>query len=228
MKRSTLSRMGAWILLGLALVLAGVLWQLGTRPISQGGSRVFGGGTGNVSRSEAHTNWLLIGAALAIGVAGTAGWAMSLLRQGRDGARTVLVAGIAIGLVALATWGITDRLRADDVLPAHGPRYESIAEVAEVLEGSRVECKRLTLRETPAPYARPERGACEIERRLALDDGLETVFIQLWRNSDARSEWYENVSAADVVSVDGPTWLITCEFETTCTQIQLVTGGRIR
>jgi hypothetical protein len=63
---------------------------------------------------------------------------------------------------------------------------------------------------------------------LALDDGLETVFIHLWRSSGSRADWYERVPASDVVSVDGPTWLITCEFETTCSQIQLIAGGRTR
>lgn len=219
---------GAWIVFGLALGVAVVLWALGTRPITQEGGRVFGGGTGNFSRTEAHTNWLLVGAAVTVAVAGSTGWAALLLRHERDAGRAAVVTTVTLGVMAAALWGVTDRLAADDLAPAAGPSYETIAEVEEVLEGSNVACSHLTVENTSAPYFRGKRGKCEIERRLALDDGLETVSIRFWRNSDARTQWYENLSAADVVTVDGPTWLITCEFETTCSQIQLVAGGRTR
>jgi hypothetical protein len=227
-KRTTDTRLRAWILLGVALVLAMSLWVLGTRPIVEEGGRVFGGGTGTFSRNEAHTNWLLVGVAIAMGVAGTVGWAALLLRHGRNAARVVVVATVTLGVIAAGSWGVTDRLRADDPATAAGPSYATVAEVVAALEGSNVECNRLVIETNTTRYFRAEQGVCEIERRLALDDGLETVSIQFWRSSDARAEWYENLSAADVVSVDGPTWLITCEFETTCSQIQIATGGRTR
>jgi hypothetical protein len=140
----------------------------------------------------------------------------------------VVVAIVMLGVIAAGLWGVTDRLRADDPASAAGPGYASVAEVVAALDGSNVECSRLVIETKSTHYFQAEQGVCEIERRLALDDGFETVSIQFWRRSDARTRWYESVSAADVVSVDGPTWLITCEFETTCSQIQIATGGRTR
>jgi hypothetical protein len=227
-KTSADARLGAWVLLGVALVLAISLWVFGTRPIVEEGGRVIGGGTGTFSRTEAHTNWLLVGGAVAAGIAGTIGWAVLLLRRERHGVRVVVVAIVALVVIAAGLWGVADRLRADEPTTAAGASYETVAEVVGALEGSNVECNRLIIQTNTARYFEAEQGVCEIERRLALDDGLETVSIQFWRSSEARTEWYENVSAADVVSVDGPTWLITCEFETTCSQIQSATGGRTR
>lgn len=228
MKTVTDTRLGAWTLLGVALVLAISLWMFGTRPIVEEGSRVFGGGTGTFSRNEPHTNWIVVGAAVAVGIAGTIGWAAMLLRQGRDAARVVVVAIVTLGVIGAGLWGVTDRLRADDPATATGPSYTTVAEVVAALEGSNVECNRLIIETSPTRHFQTEQGVCEIERRLALDDGFETVSIQFWRSPDARTRWYENVSEADVVSVDGPTWLITCEFETTCSQIQIATGGHTR
>jgi hypothetical protein len=227
-KTATDARPGAWILLGAALALWILLWVFGTRPVVEEGSHVFGGGTGTFSRTEAHTNWFLVGAGVAVGIAGTVGWAALLLRHGRNAARVVLVVLVTLGVIAAGIWGVADRLRADDPATAAGPSYATVAEIVGALEGSNVECKRLTIEPSTTRFSQPKQGVCEIERRLALDDGLETVTIQFWRNSDARVQWYETVSAADVVSVDGPTWLITCEFETTCSQIQIATGGRTR
>jgi hypothetical protein len=217
----------AWVILAVALALAATLWVLGTRPTSSGAEKIFGNGTGTFTRSEAQTNWFLAGGGIALGLSGCAVWALLLARRERTPALVTVVSIVSVGVVAAAAWGVLDRIQADDLTPGLGPRYETIEDVVEALEGSSVECADVTAQATSSPYFRGSRGVCEVERRLA-PDGRETVSILFWRSPGARTDWYENVATADVVSVDGPTWLITCRFETTCSQIQILTGGRTR
>ena len=223
---SRLDRAGAWVVLAVTLALAATLWILGTRPTTQE-ERVFGGGTGTFAPTDIHTNWVLVGAAIVIGIVGCGVWAALLLRRPRTATLTAVVAVVCCGAIAAGLLGVLSRVRADDPDPAVGFRYESVQAVVDALSDSTVACTRVSTEPAPASYFRGEQGKCEVDRRLA-PDGFETVLIQFWRSPDARREWYEEVPASDVVSVDGPTWLITCRFETTCTQIQIATGGRTR
>jgi hypothetical protein len=218
---------GAWAVLGVALALTAVLWVIGTRPTSTGSEKIFGNGTGTFARSEVHTNWPLAGAAIVVGLAGCAIWAKLLLKRRRAPGRVAAVTIVSAGVIAAGLSAVLDRVQADDLAPALGSSYESIEDVVEALEGSNVECAGVTATSASAPYFRGQGGVCEVERRLA-PDGSEVVSIQFWQSPDARTQWYEEVPADDVVSVDGPTWLITCRFETTCSQIQIITGGRTR
>jgi hypothetical protein len=105
-----------------------------------------------------------------------------------------------------------------------GPKFSSVRAVASALKSAGLGCQRMTAVSPDERYFSAEMH-CPIAALLDINDGHDDATIYLWRDG-GRERWLRATASADVYGAMGPMWLIVCEFESTCTEIQYKLGGR--
>jgi hypothetical protein len=210
----------AWLLLLAGALAAAVLWNAATYTVSTT-RRIVGNGTGHyVRREDRLSTPLAASAAIALAAGGIA-WGML---PGRARRNTALV---AIGVVpALAMGGLVFYHTAAAGDGFHDfERYAGTREVVAAMGAGGIGCSRLE----PAPPSRWSNGdalVCSTPTAADIRDGTDEVTIATWRDAGAREAWKEQFPTDSVYAVVGPTWLATCEFQSTCAGIQAAVGGR--
>ncbi len=214
----------AWGALVAGIVLAVVLWQqaFGTvveTHVNYGHARL------RYETTERTANPGLAASAVAAGLTGATIWAA--WARGWSGRSRALV--IVVGVIGLAVAVPTTYVRADRVGELSFPdteRYESVGVVASHMEQAGIPCAELRpLERSDSRYVR-RMAACPIEAELAIDDGFDDATIGMWIDDEALEQWRRRTNSSDLSAVIGPTWLVVCEFESTCSEIQYKIGGR--
>lgn len=89
---------------------------------------------------------------------------------------------------------------------------------------ARIPCTELNILRSPGSPYLVRAASCPIKAELAINDGFDDAIIGMWVDDDAREEW-RRVEEPDHSVVVGPTWRVTCEFVSTCAEIQYNIGG---
>jgi hypothetical protein len=208
-----------------AIAASALLWQAATETITTS-RRTIGNGTGRFEISEDHTNRALAGAAFVVLLAGTIAWILlhpggklkgKLLNLGPTAALLVLLPLVG-GLLIIAE-------ESNDVAFDEYEYYPQPDAILAALETAGIDCDHAASSHPRGKYWRSPGAVCEIDTRAALNDGADKITIEMWEVG-GRERWTHEVANDDVYAVLGPTWLIRCEFQASCAQIQAAIGGR--
>jgi hypothetical protein len=215
------ARYAAWIALAVGTVTAAILWREAFDAVATT-REIYGHARLRHESVETIATPSLAAASMATLLTGATIWA-ALVRAWSGRSRALI---IGVGVVALAAVVPVTYARADRVGEQSFPesqRYESIEEVASRMAEAGMPCVELRrLDRSDSPYV-AQSARCAIEAELAINDGFDDAIIGMWVDDDAREEWRREQS--DVSAAVGPTWLVICEFVSTCAEIQYEIGG---
>jgi hypothetical protein len=200
------------------ILAAVLLWNASTRTTVTTEVN-FGHGHLEYEDVDEITDPLKAGAAVGVGVLGATG-----LGAASSSGRARLAVGGA-GLLIAALSGGAMYVGAGREEPVPGPEFASVRAVASALERVGLGCKPLLLDAKPDERYFSASAHCPIPAVLDINDGDDDATIYMWRTG-GRKRWLRDTPAAEVYAAMGPTWLIVCEFESTCTEIQYKLGGR--
>jgi hypothetical protein len=164
-------------------------------------------------------------AAIAVGapLAGAGSWAVLRARTSRHS--KLKFAAITVAVVAAAAAGTYATV--EQTQRPNFDRHEYYAgaeEVAAEMAQRDIGCRR-TREATVESSAFAIALDCRIPAELAIDDGFDDASIRMWASEEARDRWLERTDPWQVNAAVGPTWIVVCEFESTCSEIQSKIGG---
>jgi hypothetical protein len=213
--------------LACALLVAGcatgVAAWLGARDTTVRTRESFGHGHLIYRDVETTTDPYLAAAAVAAPLAGVGVCALLLARPSRPAtlvSATVFV--VVLGAAAAVTYSWvkeSQRLRFQPREYYDGPR-----DVAAAMARRDIGCGRIIEATIDSEYFSTALD-CQIPAELAINDGFDNASIRTWASEDARDRWLGSRDPSDVNAVVGPTWMVMCEFESTCWEIQSKIGG---
>jgi hypothetical protein len=220
------SKPAAFVPLAIGIVVATLVWGTATETTTIT-RRVVGGGTGHFETASDTTNLWLAGIAFAILAMAVGVWfALHPDRSGRNKLMDLSPTVAAIVLLPLIGCTFIVRGQREDISFEERERYRSTQAVLDAIANAGIDCTnpRSTARDTD--YWTASETTCDIATPAAIEDGVDSVIIDMWLSDESRVRWMEAVPHEDVFAVFGPTWLIRCEFEADCAQIQAGIGGR--
>ena len=212
-------------MLGVAILVAVLLWEAssGDTTITR---RVVGNGTGRFqSRTESTNGWGAV-AALAALTAGVAGW--MLLHPGGEFRRKLADLGPTAAAILLlpAIGGIFIAAgRRTDFSFEPRESYSDAQAIIEAMGKGGLDCTNIETGPANDSYWDGPETTCDLPTRAAIEDGADTLVIDMWRGDEGRDRWMSAVSHESVFALFGPTWLIRCEFQSDCALIQQAIGG---
>jgi hypothetical protein len=215
------SALAAWAVLLVSTAAAAALLVTSTTTSIGDDRIVVGNGTGSYRDSETTVvRWRAWGA-IAVAALGAGAWAV-LLTRSSSSARRASVAAAAVIVFGGVSFAAGVPTIFDD--PFEGqPRFNSPAELKTSLDRNGLPCAG-----DRALEARPWFDAllsCGVETEADIRDGADDLIVGVFGTNDERRSWTEHNDHADVYAVLGPTWVVTCEFQATCAQIQAAVGG---
>jgi hypothetical protein len=204
-----------WFFVGLGAAAA--LWR-GATETTTTTEEIFGHSHVVYEDVDRTTDPLLAGASLAVGIIGATGLGLSFAPRSSW-------AGVAIGGLAIAaSTGAAMYVGVGREETPPGPALSSVAQVASALERADLGCEKVA---TTVPDGRffSAEARCPIPAELDINDGYDDAVIYIW-NEEGRAGWLAGTPNGEVNGAMGPMWLVVCEFESTCTEIQYRIGGR--
>jgi hypothetical protein len=220
------SKLAAFVPLASAIVVATLVWGIASETTTVT-RRVVGNGTGHFETASETTNLWVAGIAFAILAMGVVVWIR--LHPDRSG-RTKLMdlSPTAAAIVLLPLIGCTFIVRGQRADPSfeERERYRDTQAVLNAIANAGIDCTNPRSAAKNTDYWTASETTCDIATPAAIEDGADSVIVDMWRSDDSRARWMETVPHEDVFAVFGPTWLIRCEFQADCAQIQAAIGGR--
>jgi hypothetical protein len=213
----------AWLTLVAGVALAIILWQQAFGTIAE--TKVtYGHARLRYESTERTAKPALAATAVSVGIIGATIWGAWVRRWGALSRALV----IGTGLVALVVAVPVTYVRADRVGELSFPdaqRYQSVGVVATRMLRTGIPCADVRpLERTDSRYL-AKKAECPIRAELAIDDGFDDATIAIWSDDDARESRRRRMNSSALIAVIGPTWLVVCEFESTCAEIQYKIGG---
>jgi hypothetical protein len=220
------SRLAAFVPLAIAVVVATLVWGIAseTTTITR---RVVGNGTGYFETTSDTTNLWVAGIAFAILAMGVIVWIR--LHPDRSGRTKVMdLSPTAVAIVLLPLIGCTFIVRGQraDTSFEERERYRDTQAVLDAIANAGIDCTKPRSAAKKTDYWTASETTCDIATPAAIEDGADSVIIDMWRSDESAARWMDAVPHEDVFAVFGPTWLIRCEFQADCAQIQAAIGGR--
>ncbi|MDQ4027651.1 MAG: hypothetical protein M3214_06310 [Actinomycetota bacterium] len=213
----------AWGLLVVGLV-AGLAAWLSARETTVRDRESFGHGHLPYRDVDTTTNPYLAAAAVAAPLAGIGSWALLLTHGSRRS--KVIYAALTVCVIGAGAGGTYAAVREAQRLHFEpGEYYAGVRDVAAEMERRDIACARAAGATLDSSYFGTALD-CAIPAELAINDGFDDASIRTWTSEDARDRWLRAAEPAAVNAVVGPTWIVVCEFEATCWEIQSKIGGR--
>ncbi len=217
----------AWLALVVGIIGGLLLWSLATHEMVVN-VRLTGHGFATYEYTETRVDPLFASAAVSVAAAGLVSWAFLLHRAGWRwrGQRVTafLVAAAAIIVIAAVVTFLIKRERVPFRASEH---YTSIDRIVGALGQAGIDCLHLQRNTSQeSPYWRAS-ATCDIRSEFGVPDGFDDVSIHLWKTEDARRDWISDPANEELDWVASPTWLVTCEFLPTCSDVRQALGGQL-
>lgn len=212
----------AWALLVVGLA-AGLAAWLGARETTVRSRESFGHGHLAYRDIETTTDPYLAAVAVAAPLAGIGSWSILLARASR---RSTLISAVLTASVIGANAGVSYAVVREAQRLSFESReyYAGVRDVAAEMARRDIACARAIGATIDSMYF-ASALECPIHAELAINDGFDDASIRSWASEDARDRWLGAIDPSDVNAVVGPTWIVLCEFEATCWEIQSNIGG---
>jgi hypothetical protein len=212
----------AWTLL-VAGCAAGVAAWLVARDTTVRTRENFGHGYLVYRDVETTTDPFLAATGVAAPLAGAGSCAILLARPSKRAALAsaiLVVAAVGAAAAATHTW-VTESQSLQ--FESH-EYYAGAREVAAEMARRDIGCDRTTESMIESEYF-ASALKCPVPAELAINDGFDNASIRTWTSEEARDRWLGSIDRARINAVVGPTWMVKCEFESTCWEIQSKIGG---